>query len=76
MLLEIFLISFLVFALAILGMAAGPLLGRPPLSGTCAGRAESASQARCPICGSSKANGNVNLFASDITPAKSGEERT
>lgn len=39
-------------------------------------RAEDAAQSRCSICGDSKANGKADLFAWEITPAKSGEERT
>ena len=34
---EIFLISFVVIGLAILGMAAGVLLGRAPIAGSCGG---------------------------------------
>lgn len=34
---EIFLISFVVMGLAVLGMAAGVLLGRRPIAGSCGG---------------------------------------
>lgn len=43
----LFLLSFAVVALAILGLAAGVLLGRGPLKGSCGG--DSVLRA-CPLC--------------------------
>lgn len=34
---ELFLVSFLIFLLAILGMGLGILAGRPPIKGSCGG---------------------------------------
>ena len=49
---EIFLISFFVVGLAVLGMAVGTLAGRQPLKGGC-GEADCADRAGfgCPACG-------------------------
>jgi hypothetical protein len=43
----LFLLSFTVFLLAIFGLAAGVLLGRRPLAGSCGGNAVLKS---CPLC--------------------------
>jgi hypothetical protein len=43
----LFLLSFAVFGLAILGLATGILLGRGPLRGSCGGNAVLKS---CPLC--------------------------
>jgi hypothetical protein len=43
----LFLLSFAVVALAILGLAAGALLGREPLKGSCGGDAVLKA---CPLC--------------------------
>jgi len=43
----IFLLSFAVVALAILGLAAGVLIGRGPLKGSCGGDAVLRA---CPVC--------------------------
>lgn len=43
----LFLLSFAVIALAILGLAAGLLLGRGPLRGSCGGNA---AVRTCPVC--------------------------
>jgi len=43
----IFLLSFAVIGLAILGLAAGMLFGRGPLRGSCGGNAVLKS---CPLC--------------------------
>lgn len=43
----LFLLSFAVIGLAILGLAAGMLLGRGPLRGSCGGDAVLKS---CPLC--------------------------
>lgn len=44
---SLFLLSFAVFGLAILGLAMGMLLGRGPLRGSCGGNAVLKS---CPLC--------------------------
>ncbi len=43
----LFLLSFVVIGLAILGLGAGVLLGRAPLRGSCGGNAVLKS---CPLC--------------------------
>jgi hypothetical protein len=43
----LFLLSFVVIALAILGLGAGSLLGRGPLKGSCGGNAVLKT---CPLC--------------------------
>ena len=43
----LFLLSFAVIGLAILGLGAGALLGRGPLKGSCGGNAVLKS---CPLC--------------------------
>lgn len=43
----LFLLSFAVIVLAILGLAAGVLLGRGPLNGSCGGNAVLRT---CPLC--------------------------
>lgn len=43
----VFLLSFAVIGLAILGLAAGALFGRGPLRGSCGGNAVLKS---CPLC--------------------------
>ena len=43
----LFLLSFAVIAVAILGLGAGVLLGREPLRGSCGGNAVLKS---CPLC--------------------------
>jgi hypothetical protein len=55
---ELFLASFLVFCLAVLGMAVGALAGRPPLEGGC-GRADCSDRSGigCGACGGSRRAG-------------------
>ncbi len=45
----VFLLSFLVMALAILGMGLGVLLGRPPLTGGCGSTGEAGGE-KCRAC--------------------------
>jgi hypothetical protein len=45
----VFLLSFLAVCLAVLGMAVGTVMGRPPLAGGCGGA--DPTGIRCAICG-------------------------
>lgn len=47
----LFLLSFVVIALALLGLSAGALLGRRPLQGSCGGDAVLKT---CPLCRSNE----------------------
>jgi hypothetical protein len=47
----VFLLSFLVVCLAVLGMAVGALMGRPPLAGGCGGpEGADPTGTRCAVC--------------------------
>lgn len=48
---EIFLISFVVLAIAILGMAVGVLFGRKSIKGSCGGLNKTDGlETECPVC--------------------------
>ena len=47
----IYLISFLVFALIIAGMAVGVMAGRAPISGSCGGVGALGIDQKCDLCG-------------------------
>ncbi len=47
----VFLISFLVFALVVGGMAVGVMAGRAPLKGSCGGMGALGVDTACEICG-------------------------
>jgi hypothetical protein len=47
----IFVFSFVILVLAMLGMAIGVLCGRPPIRGSCGGLSDSAgSKGKCLVC--------------------------
>lgn len=46
-----FLISVLVFALVIAGMAIGVLMGRSPIKGSCGGMGAAGIDTACDLCG-------------------------
>lgn len=45
------LISFLVVAIVVAGMAVGVVMGRQPIKGSCGGMNNSDGQATCELCG-------------------------
>jgi len=47
----VFVISFLVFALVIAGMAVGVMAGRPPIKGSCGGMGALGVDTACDLCG-------------------------
>ena len=47
----LFLISLLVIALVIAGMAVGVMTGRPPIKGSCGGMGALGVDAACDLCG-------------------------
>jgi len=47
----IFVVSFLVFALIVGGMAVGVIAGRAPISGSCGGIGRPGIDQECKICG-------------------------
>lgn len=48
---SLFLISVLVFALVMAGMAVGVMAGRPPIKGSCGGIGALGIDGSCEICG-------------------------
>ncbi len=57
---EVFFISFIIIGLAFLGMAAGVLLGRSGIKGSCGGlKTIEGLEAGCPVCGASRDNGDT-----------------
>lgn len=57
---EVFLISFIIIGLAFLGMAAGVLLGRSSIKGSCGGlSATEGLDAECPVCGANRESGDT-----------------
>ncbi len=56
---EVFFISFIIIGLAFLGMAAGVLLGRSSIKGSCGGlSATEGLDTGCPVCGSNRESGD------------------
>ena len=47
----LFVISFLVMGLVVIGMAIGVLAGRPPIKGSCGGMGGLGIDTACDICG-------------------------
>lgn len=47
----VFLLSFLIMALIMAGMAVGAMAGRGPLKGSCGGLSAVGIEGRCDICG-------------------------
>ena len=47
----IFVISFVVIALAFAGLAIGVMLGRQPIKGSCGGLARTGISGSCEVCG-------------------------
>ena len=57
---EVFVISFIIIGLAFLGMAAGVLLGRSGIKGSCGGlRATERLDTECTVCGSNRESGDT-----------------
>ncbi len=57
---EVFFISFIIIGLAFLGMAAGVLLGRSSIKGSCGGlSATEGLDTECPVCGENLQSGDT-----------------
>ena len=57
---EVFFISFIIIGLAFLGMAAGVLLGRSSIKGSCGGlSATEGLDTGCPVCGENRESGDT-----------------
>lgn len=66
-----FIVVFTVMALAVLGLAAGVLLGRKPIAGSCGGIANLGIEKECSICGGvrekcEEANAGEQAVAADL----------
>jgi len=58
---EVYFISFIIIGLAFLGMAAGVLMGRSGIKGSCGGlSATKGLDTGCPVCGTSRESGDKN----------------
>ena len=60
---EIFALSFLMIALAMLGMGMGVLFGRRPIRGSCGGVASAKEPHECMLCASRKDGGGSTTVA-------------
>lgn len=67
---EIFVLSFCIVCLAVLGMAVGALAGRRPLNGGCgsADRADGTGIGRCRACGAEGRLGDPSAAGEDAPP--------
>lgn len=69
----IYLVTFLVFALIIAGMAVGVMAGRAPISGSCGGVGRLGIDQKCEICGDDPQR--CEAETRDASPAVRGKTR-